>query len=216
MSRGAAAILRRLERKTEVSSLRLGDGQSSGWGMPTVFTIGHSNQPAAAFVSLLAKQSIECVVDVRSKPYSRYRHFNREALEARLRGLGIDYLHLGNQLGGHPDSKELYVDGRVAYERIFATKEFRRGITRVVDASERHRLVLMCTEEDPLKCHRHPLLARMLVERGLEVLHLRRDGSVQNAKAMADPTDPQMPLLEPTGEDLTWRSPKRIRRRDRS
>ena len=179
-------------------------------------TIGHSNQPAAEFVALLKKHNIERVVDVRSKPYSRFHHFNREPLTDRLRSFGIDYLHLGDQLGGHPDPDEFYVGGRVAYERVAALSGFRRGIAQVVDESAQHCVVLMCTEEDPAHCHRHPLLARMLIEHGIEVLHLRRDGSVQDATTMADEISLQLPLLEPVGEDLTWRSPKRIRRPGRT
>ena len=182
--------------------------------MSTVFTIGHSNQTAAEFVALLVKHNIERLVDVRSKPYSRFNHFNRELLTVRLVGLGIEYLYLGDQLGGHPDKDELYVNGRVAYERVAELSGFRRGIKLVAEESEQHCLVLMCTEEDPTQCHRHPLLALALLERSVQVHHLRRDGSVQDATAMTEHTDPQMPLFEPVGEDLTWRSPKRIRRRD--
>ena len=182
--------------------------------MSTVFTIGHSNQPAAEFVALLMKHNIERVVDVRSKPYSRFHHFNREALTKRLGDLGIDYVHVGDHLGGHPESDEFYVNGRVVYERIATTRGFRRDINRVAGESEQHCLVLMCTEEDPAKCHRHPLLALAMLERGLQVLHLRRDGSAQDARTMADQINPQMSLVEPPGEDFTWRSPKRIRRRN--
>ena len=181
--------------------------------MPTVFTIGHSNQKAADFVALLIKHNVERVVDVRSKPYSRYRHFNREALKKRLGGLNIDYLYLGEQLGGHPESKEFYENGRVAYERLADSRGFRRGIIQVINESEQNRLVLMCAEEDPAKCHRHPLLALVLLESGVQVLHLRRDGSVQNASTMMKHTGLQLPLIEPVGEDLTWVSPKRIQRR---
>ena len=181
--------------------------------MPTVFTIGHSNQPAAEFDALLEKHRIHCVVDVRSKPQSRFGQFNRKALETRLRGLSIGYLYLGDELGGHPDPDEFYEGGYVVYERVANLRPFRRGIGRVADESEQRCLALMCAEEDPAKCHRHPLLARMLVERGIEVLHLRRDGSVQDATKMAGEVDPRLPLFEPAGEDLTWRSPKQIRRR---
>ena len=184
--------------------------------MPTVFTVGHSNHSASNFVALLVKHDIERVVDVRSRPTSRFHHFKREPLTEYLHGVGIDYLYLGDQLGGHPDSADFYVDGRVAYERMAALQGFRRGIGRVADESEQCRLVLMCAEEDPAKCHRHPLLALALLERGAQVLHLRRDGSVQDARAMANQIDPQLPLFELVGEDLTWRSPKRIRRRDRT
>ena len=184
--------------------------------MSTVFTIGHSNQPAAEFVALLMKHNIERVVDVRSNPQSRFvPQFNRKALEACLRDSGIDYQHLGDQLGGHPKSDALYdVDGRVVYERVAALRGFRLGIERVVDDSEQYCLALMCTEENPAECHRHPLLASALLQHGVQVLHLRGNGSVQDATTMVDQADPQLPLLEPVGEDLTWRSPKQIRRRD--
>jgi uncharacterized protein (DUF488 family) len=184
--------------------------------MSSVFTIGHSNQPFEEFISLLIKQNIERVVDVRSNPYSRFRHFNREPLSDRLTGQGIGYLYLGEQLGGHPESDDLYLNGRVVYDRLAALPDFRRGIKRLALESEQHSLAIMCTEENPKLCHRHPLLALALVERGVQVLHLRRDGSVQNAAAMTDPSSLQLPLLEPGGEDSTWQSPKRIRRQSDS
>lgn len=177
-----------------------------------VFTIGHSNQSADELFALLAKHGIDTVVDVRSKPRSRFfPHFNRKSLETSLTDLGIAYIYLGKHLGGHPDDDDLYDDGRVVYERISILPEFRRDIRRVVDESQQHCLVLMCAEEDPEECHRHPLLALELLERDVQVLHLRRNGSVKDAKRMQEETSLQMPLVEPAGEDLTWRSPKRIR-----
>ena len=180
----------------------------------TVFTIGHSNQPAAEFLSLLKANGVELVVDVRSKPYSRYRHFKREALEERLAGLGIRYSYRGEELGGHPPGDEFYNEqGRVAYERLAGLRKFRRAIGKIVDDSEREVLALLCAEEDPAKCHRHPLLAVALLESGLRVIHLRRDGSVQDAEDMIGEGSQQLPLLEPVGEDAMWQSPKRIRPR---
>ena len=184
--------------------------------MPTLFTIGHSNQKAADFIELLEQYSIECVVDVRSKPRSRFPYFNRGPLEKRLRELGIDYLYLGDHLGGHPDDDSLYRDGRVVYERVAALSGFRREIRNVADKSRQVRLALMCSEEDPAKCHRHPLLATALKKRGVKVIHLRRDGTCQDADSISEPVGPQMPLLELGGEDLSWKSPKRIRPRGTS
>ncbi len=185
--------------------------------MSTVFTIGHSNQSSEDFIALLIKQRIEQVLDVRSTPYSSYvPHFNRESITHRLARKGIEYLYLGDQLGGKPKSDEFYENGHVVYERVAELSQFRRGLDRVVDESEQRRLVLMCAEENPVECHRHPLLASALLERGVRVLHLRRDGSLQDAAAMTEPTSPQLPLFEEEGEDLTWQSPKRVRRRDRT
>ena len=41
----------------------------------------------------------------------------------------------------------------------------------------------MCSEEDPRRCHRHHLIARSLLELGIEVGHIRRDGTVEPATA---------------------------------
>ena len=184
--------------------------------MPTLFTIGHSNQKAVDFVDLLQEYEIECVVDVRTKPYSRFRHFNRELLEERLRELSIDYVFRGEDLGGHPEDDTLYANGRVVYERVAALSGFRRQIRDLADKSAQARIALMCSEEDPAKCHRHPLLAVAFRKRGVKVVHLRRDGSCQDDESIVEPVDQQMPLLEPDGEDLSWKSPKRIRPRSKS
>ena len=185
-----------------------------GLVIPTVYTIGHSNQPGAEFLGLLKAQEVALLVDVRSKPRSRFGQFNRKPLQDRLEAQGIRYLYMGDALGGHPPEDKFYnVKGRVAYERVAPLKEFRRGIKRIVEESEQQTLALMCAEEDPRKCHRHPLLASTLTDRGVRVLHLRRNGTVQDASELIDDDSLQLPLFEPTGEDVTWQSPKRIRPR---
>ena len=179
--------------------------------MSTVFTIGYSNQSAAEFDDLLLKYNIERVVDVRTRPNSRYHRFKREPLQERLLSLGIDYLYLGDELGGYPAKDELYTKGRVTYERVTALRGFRRGIKQVAKDCELYRLALMCAEEDPSQCHRHHLLASALMERGVQVRHIRRDGTAQIATAGRERPVLQLPLFEPVGEDLTWQSPKRMR-----
>ena len=50
---------------------------------------------------------------------------------------------------------------------------------------------VMCSEEDPLRCHRHHLIARSLLERGVAVGHIRKQGTVEPAV----PEPKQMTLL---------------------
>ena len=189
-----------------------------GLDISTVYTIGHSNQPGAEFLGLLKAQDIELVVDARSRPRSRFSpQFNRKAIQNQLEAQGIQYKYMGDELGGHPSQDNLYnARGRVVYERVATLPDFRRGIKKIVELSDQHTLALMCTEEDPMKCHRHPLLALALVERSVRVLHMRRKGSVQDASELNEPINPQLALVEPTGEDMTWESPKRIRPRGRA
>jgi len=39
---------------------------------PALYTIGHSNHPAEVFLALLRRHGIGRVLDVRSRPYSRW------------------------------------------------------------------------------------------------------------------------------------------------
>ena len=145
-----------------------------------ILTIGHSNHSLDGFLTLLSKYRVTAVADVRSAPYSRFRpHFNRKALEASLDARGIRYAFLGRELGGRPDDPACYEGGRVDYERVAATRGFRDGIARVIDAASRHRIALVCAEKEPLDCHRTLLVARALDAAGATVEHILADGAVE-------------------------------------
>lgn len=142
-----------------------------------VFTVGHSNHPLEGFVALLLQHGVTALADVRSVPHSRrHPHFSRAALAAALGARGIDYVFLGRELGGRTRGPDLYEHGRVSYERIQRTEQFRAGIDRVMRGAARHSIVLMCAEREPLDCHRTLLVARALEQRGLEILHIHADG----------------------------------------
>jgi uncharacterized protein (DUF488 family) len=195
-----------------ISSMTTKGGSSST--RPTIYTIGHSNHSFSYFVELLAKHGIETVVDVRSHPRSRFAPWSSDKLlPPSLSQLGVKYEYMGDALGGHPDDDSLYdMSGKVVYDRLAYTGAFRAGITKLVELSRKSRLALMCTEKNPRQCHRHALLARQLMERGVEVVHIRANGSLANAESLKLRQEtPQMALFELPGEDTTWRSPKRIR-----
>ena len=180
----------------------------------TIYTIGHSNHSIDEFLAILRRHDVQTVADVRSTPFSRRNpQFNQESLNTSLQKSRIEYVYMGKELGGHPESSDLYDQhGHVIYERVAKSSEFRRGMRRAAELADTTKLALMCAEGDPAKCHRHPLLARFLLERAVRVLHIRRDGVIEDAEPMlGQPPNSQLPLFEPPGEDLTWRSPKRIR-----
>jgi uncharacterized protein (DUF488 family) len=181
---------------------------------PSLFTIGHSNQSREEFLALLAKHAIEVLVDTRSSPYSKYvAHFNRDELATAAASAGIKYLYLGRELGGRPSGEEFFDDeGHVLYYRVAASPLFLEGIARVEAGSERYRLALMCSEEDPAVCHRHLLVGRVLIERGASVLHIRADGSLQPYEDVKTP-DAEQPLLFDLPELHPWRSLRSVSRK---
>ena len=56
----------------------------------TIFTIGHSNHSLDKFIGLLKPHKIDVLVDVRSKPFSRFSpQFNKEGHEKSVKASGI-------------------------------------------------------------------------------------------------------------------------------
>jgi uncharacterized protein (DUF488 family) len=142
--------------------------------MALVFTIGHSNHDWSTFKQLLETADINVVADVRSIPASRLPHFNRAGLKDRLNASGIAYVFLGLELGGRPQG-----GGPPDYEVMAASPLFAEGIAQVEQIAPRTRPALMCSENEPLTCHRCLLVGRRLVERGVAVAHILRNGTVE-------------------------------------
>ena len=149
--------------------------------MTEVLTIGHSTHPIETFLDLLRGANVEAIADVRSSPYSRFNpQFNREHLKAALRGAGIAYAFLGNELGARSDQPSHYVSGQVSYPRLAASELFRSGIARVLAGAAKQRIALMCAEKDPVTCHRTILVARAFAEAGVKVRHVGPDGAFED------------------------------------
>jgi uncharacterized protein (DUF488 family) len=151
-----------------------------------ILTIGHSNHPIERFLDLLRWNGVTAVADVRSSPFSRHNpQFTKEALQRALKDEGIAYLFLGKELGGRSPDKACYEDGRIQYDRVARTEAFREGIERVRKGAAQYRIALMCSEKEPLDCHRTLLVARALDKAGERVGHIHADGHVEpHAEAM--------------------------------
>lgn len=144
-----------------------------------IFSVGHSTHSLADFVELLNSAKITAIADVRSSPWSRYNpQFNRSELKASLRSTGIDYRFYGKQLGGRPTKPSLFHGSVADYEAMAITHEFVEGLDMVLAGAAKHRLALMCSEHDPLDCHRCLLVSRVLAERGMAIGHILSNGEI--------------------------------------
>lgn len=133
---------------------------------------------------------IAAVYDVRSKPYSRFnRQFNREVLQDILKDAGIEYLYLGDALGGRPGDPCCYVDGKVSYERQARTSVFQDGLAKLRMDADIKRLAVMCAEKDPMGCHRTWSIAQNLPD--MDVIHIHGDGRLERHADMMDKVAPQ-------------------------
>jgi uncharacterized protein (DUF488 family) len=148
--------------------------------MTAIFTIGHSRHAADHFVALLRAHAIKRLVDVRSQPASKWApHFSRTALAQMLAAHDVDYVFLGDALGGRPRGEFYREDGSVDYARRAAAPDFAIGIQQLVALSRDRRTTILCAEEDPARCHRRLLVTPALLRAGASVVHARGDGSLE-------------------------------------
>jgi uncharacterized protein (DUF488 family) len=127
-------------------------------------TIGHSNHTIERFVSLLKASGIQCVLDIRSYPRSKWNpQFKRESLAASLLESGIEYRWLGYGMGGLRPATE---------------EEWSKATEALLRYSKRwESLALMCSEGSPVKCHRLGLSRRLITEDIVgDVEHIMPDG----------------------------------------
>jgi uncharacterized protein (DUF488 family) len=144
-----------------------------------VWTIGHSAHSWEQFILLLRNAGITAIADVRTSPYSRFSpHFNRDKVRDELRLDGISYVFLGRELGGRPASQRFYCEGVADYEKMAHAEDFKKGLERVIEGARKYKIALMCSEQDPMDCHRCLLIGRALAERGVQVGHIQANSVI--------------------------------------
>lgn len=150
-----------------------------------LYSVGHSNQSQEEFLELLKKHDINCIVDVRTVPASKYTpQFNLEPLKWFLRANEIQYLHFGDEFGARRTDC-LDADGQVNFEKAIDTANFKRGVERLMNGLQKgFRISLMCSEANPLECHRFALVSRFFYDNGLDVQHILRDGELTSHAAL--------------------------------
>lgn len=137
-----------------------------------VLTVGHSTRPIEEFIELLVAHGVTQLVDVRTAPRSRHNpQFNAETLPGRLAAAAIGYAHAAG-LGGFrrptPDSpnagwRNLSFRG---YADYMQTADFGEYLASVIELARQDRVVLMCAEAVPWRCHRS-LIADALIVQGV-------------------------------------------------
>jgi len=145
------------------------------------YTIGHSNHPIEEFIQILKNFQIQCIIDVRTIPTSNYMpQFNRENLQTWLEREGIEYKYLGNMIGGrYTDPALLDNQGSVDYEKVEQRSIFHAGIDQVCQIINAGKpAALMCSEKDPLDCHRFVLVSKVLAKKGVSIDHILFEGTL--------------------------------------
>ena len=152
-----------------------------------LYSVGHSNQSQEDILGLLKAHDINCVVDVRSVPASKYTpQFNMEPLRWFLRNHDIQYLHFGEEFGARRTDC-LNADEQVDFEKAIETSSFMHGVDRLMTGLNKgFHISLMCSEANPLECHRFSLVSRYFYDIGLDVQHILKDAELASHKSLED------------------------------
>lgn len=149
--------------------------------MGKIYTIGYSGHNMESFISLLMHNRIDVVCDVRSTPYSTYKpDFSRGSFRKHLNLANIKYSFFGDQLGARPKDRSCYVDGQATYQKISNSDFFREGLERIRKGSGMLNLALVCSEKDPIECHRAVLVCRNLDEVRSRIAHIHTSGNIES------------------------------------
>ena len=146
-----------------------------------VFTIGHSTHDIDYFIGLLKKYKVDCIIDVRSQPYSRIApRFNKDSLSSDLKIRKILYTHFEKEFGArHTKSSLLDTDNKVDFDKVRESADFKQGVQRLRKALNLgYTIALMCSEAEPFDCHRFSMISYQL-RNEVEVCHILKDGNLK-------------------------------------
>lgn len=146
-----------------------------------IFTIGHSNYDVERLVDMLRRYNINCVVDIRGTPYSKYNvQYNKEIIQKTLVREGFVYIYMAKELAAKRINKDSYnEEGYFDFEKVRYEDDFINGIKRLSNGCEKgYRIALLGAMQDPIRCHRAILVGRALRDEGFEVKHILHDYSI--------------------------------------
>lgn len=154
-----------------------------------IYTIGHSNYSIDKFIDMLKFYNINCIVDIRGTPYSKYNtQFNKENIRETLIKSGYIYIYMGKEFAVQREDRSLYLkEGYADFERVIEDRDFLGGVERLrVGCEKGYRIALMGAMQDPINCHRCVLLGRTLRDKGFNLKHIMDDYTIATQEELEE------------------------------
>ncbi|WP_047396498.1 DUF488 family protein [Cetobacterium sp. ZOR0034] len=142
------------------------------------YTIGYSGIKIERFIEILKERNINCVIDVRSTPYSKYvPEYNKEELKKSLKKNNIVYSNFNKEFGARRTEDEVYSEDEIVdFEKTLKLDIFNDGVKRLKIGYEKgYNIVLMCSEKNPLDCHRFSMVSKGLNNKRFKIIHILED-----------------------------------------
>lgn len=177
---------------------------------PVIFTVGHSTHQLDFFLSLIKEYDVNCIIDVRSVAASSYNpQYNQEPFKNYLKNHGVTYMHFPEEFGARFNDPDLLDDeGKVDFEKVRKSYNFKMGVERLWQGLEKgFKMALMCSESEPLDCHRFSMVSLALVKDGFDVKHIMKDKSLKSnndlEKTLLKKYDKKLPKPDMFNPDIS-------------
>ena len=154
-----------------------------------IYTLGHSNYPFDKFIEILKKYNINCVVDIRAIPYSKYNtQYNKEFFQINLKKLGYTYIYMADEFGAKRKTRESYnEEGYANFEKVILEDDFKKGIKRLkIGCNKGYKIVLLGAMQEPIRCPRAILIGKELVKEGFNVKHIMHEGNLKTQNELEE------------------------------
>lgn len=148
-----------------------------------IYTIGHSNYPLEKLIDMLKYYDVNCVVDIRGTPYSKYNvQYNKESIATSLKEAGFLYIYMAKEFAANRENKSSYnKEGYSDFEKVITEKDFVNGIERLKLGCEKgYKIALLGAMQEPIRCHRSILVGRALCKNKFKVNHILDDYSIDS------------------------------------
>jgi len=154
-----------------------------------LYTIGHSVHSVERFIDMLNNYDINCLIDVRSTPYSRFAsQYNISEIKKILKNNQKHYIFMGEEFGARRSDKTLYdSSGVLDFNKVIMSNLFQSGVRRVKTGLDKgFNIAFMCTEKDPVDCHRSILVGRAFNDEKYDVFNIHEDGSTETQEELIE------------------------------
>ena len=154
-----------------------------------IYTLGHSNYPFDKFIEILKKYNINCVVDIRAIPYSKYNtQYNKKFFQSNLKKLGYTYIYMADEFGAKRKTRISYNDeGYADFDKVILEDDFKRGIERIkMGCSKNYKIVILGAMQEPIRCPRAILLGKELIKEGFDVKHIMHEGNLKTQEELEE------------------------------
>ncbi len=138
-----------------------------------LYTIGTGHRPEYEFSRLLYKFGIQVLFDIRANPgpiAEKLPHLSRAGMEKLCSDNRINYVFLGNELGGGCRAL-LAAPDRHAVKNWLQTEEVQRGLKIISSRVPTRVCCILCSCYTPEFCRRL-ILAQEVARNGVEVVHI--------------------------------------------